>query len=75
MILKTPTTNKKHFKKILNKNASTGEALVIRKITKNEAFSNSMLKFSANLESYTRVLSTLSSITALVISFCGWLRA
>jgi len=45
MILKTPTTNKKHFKKILNKKASSGEALVIRKITKNEAFSNSMLKF------------------------------
>ena len=34
-----------------------------------------MLKFSANLESYTRALSTQSSSAALIVSFCDWLRA
>ena len=41
----------------------------------NEAFSGCVLKFSPKLESYTAVLSTSSSLTAFVESFCGLLRA
>lgn len=40
-----------------------------------EAFSSSMLKLSPKLESYTRALSTSSSMTAFVVSFRGWLQA
>ena len=43
--------------------------------TKVEAFSSYLLKFSPKLESYTVTLSTSSSLTALIVSFCGWLRA
>ena len=43
--------------------------------TISEAFSSCLLKFSPKLESYTATLSTSSFMTALIVSFCGRLRA
>lgn len=60
------------------------EKIILKKISikstrrileSNEAFSSCLLKFSSELESYTATLSMLSFTTALVVSFCGWLRA